>query len=102
MSILHSHFLKWASWASLVAPFIAYVLCSEVSTGHLFIHAPPYGQNVGLLVLCAFLVSAMVGVFVLLADVGFKRWRFFWLPLAGLILTYLLFVKALWFTRFLD
>jgi hypothetical protein len=44
----------------------------------------------------------MVGVFVLLADVGFKRWRLFWLPLAGLIFSGLLFSKALWFTHFLD
>jgi len=102
MSISRGNFLKWSSWASLIAPFIAYVLCSVVSTGHLFFHAPPWGNNVGWLRLCVFLVSTIVGVFVLLADVVFKRWCLFWLPLAGLILTYLLFIKSFWFAFFLD
>lgn len=83
-------------------PLIAYVLCSEVSTGHLFLHAPPYGRNVVLLRRYAFLVSTVIGGFVFLGDVGFKRWRLFWLPLVSLILTYLLYVETAELTRFID
>lgn len=83
-------------------PVIAYILCSEVSTGHLCLQQPAHGRNVILLRHCAFLVSAIVAVLVFMGDVGFKRWRSIWLPLAGLLLTYLLYVEAGWFTRFLS
>lgn len=102
MSTSRINLLKWSSLASLAVPLIAYVLCSEISTSHLFFHAPPWGRNVGLLRDYAFLVSAIIGVVVLLGDVGFKRWWLFWLPLAGLILTYFLYIEAAWFTMFLD
>src|SRR5438309_4197470 len=102
MSTSPSNFLRWSSWSSLVVPLIAYALCSEVSTGHLFLHAPPYGRNVGLLRHYAFLVSTIVGAFVLLGDVGFKRRWLFWLPLVCLILTCLLYMETAVFTRFLD
>lgn len=98
----YSRLLQWASWVSLVAPLLAYVLCSMVSTGHLFVHPPPSGRNVGLLRFCAFLVSAVINVLVLLGDAGLKRWRLSWLPLAGLALTCWLYLQAAWFTRFLD
>lgn len=94
--------LTWLSLASLVVPLVAYVLCSEVSTSHIFFHAPLFGRNVGLLRLYAFLSSAIFGVVVLLVDVGFRRWRLFWLPLVSLTLTCLLFIEAAWFTSFLD
>jgi hypothetical protein len=90
------------SWASLVVRLIAYVLCSEVSTQHLFWHAPLYGRNVGLLRRYAFLVSTIIGCLVLLGDFGFKRWRLFWLPFVSLTLTYLLCIETAVFTRFLD
>ena len=101
MRTSHKISLAWLSLVSLAVPLVAYVLCSEVSTSHLFLHAPPWGRNVGLLRHYAFLVSAIFGVVVLLGDVGFKRWWLFWLPLVSLILTYLLYVKADVFT-FLD
>jgi hypothetical protein len=101
MSAPHKTFLTWSSWASLVAPLIAYVLCSAVSTGHLFSHAPLYGRNIPLLRHYAFLVSIIIGAFVLLGDIGFKRWWLFWLPLVSLILTYLLYAETAVFT-FLD
>jgi hypothetical protein len=83
-------------------PLIAYVLCSEFSTRHLFFHAPPWGQNVGWLRHYAFLASAIIGVIVFVGDVGFKRWWLLWLPLASLILTNLLYIEAAWFTMFID
>ena len=43
---------------------------------------------------CGFLVAAAVGAFVLIGDIGFKRWRFVWLPLVGLAFTYWLYVRA--------
>jgi hypothetical protein len=94
--------LTWLSLASLVVPLVAYVLCSEVSTSHILFHAPLFGRNVGLLRFYAFLSSAIFGVVILLADVGFRRWRLFWLPLVSLTLTSLLFIEAAWFTSFLD
>jgi hypothetical protein len=97
MSTAHINFLRWSSWASLVVPLIAYVLCSEVSTGHFFSHAPLYGRNIPLLRHYAFLVSTIIGGLVLLGDVGFKRWLLLWLPLVSLLLTYLLYVGALEF-----
>ena len=102
MRTSHKTFLTWLSLASLAVPLVAYVLCSEVSTSHVFFHAPPWGRNVGLLRHYVFLGSAIFGVVVLLGDVGFRRWCLFWLPLVGLTLTYLLYVEAAWFTRFLD
>ena len=102
MRTSHKTFLTWLSLASLAVPLVTYVMCSEVSTSHLFFHAPPWGHNVGLLRHYAFLVSAIFGVVVLLGDVGFKRWWLFWLPLVSLTLTYLLYIEAAWFTRFFD
>jgi hypothetical protein len=98
----HLNVLKWSSWASLVVPLVGYALCSLNSTGHLLVHAPPWGRSVGVLRVYAFLVSATIGFIVLLGDVGFRRWRLCWLPLAGLILTYLLYAEAAWFTRFFQ
>ena len=95
-------FLRWSSWASLALPLLAYVLCSEVSTRHLFFHAPPWGQNVSSLRFAAFLTSAIIGALILLGTVAFKRWRLLLFPLASLMLTYLLYVQAAWFTTFLD
>ncbi len=94
--------MRWLSWASLALPFIAYVLCSLVSTGHLWLHAPPWGRNVDLLRDCAFLVCAVMGVLALCANLGSKRWSLLWLPAGELALTYLLFTEAAWFTRFLS
>lgn len=102
MRTSHKTFLTWSSLASLAVPLIAYVLCSEVSTGRFFYHAPPWGRNVGFLRHYAFLVSAIIGVVVLLGDVGLKRWWLSWLPLMSLIFTYLLYIEAAWFTRFID
>jgi len=94
--------LRWSSWASLALPVVAYILCSEVSTSHLFFHAPPWGQNVVMLRQYAFLGCAVIGAIVLLGDIGFKRWNLFWLPLVSMVLTYLLYVEAARFTRFLE
>src|ERR1039457_4862297 len=101
MSTSHINFLRWSSWVSLVVPLVAYALCSEVSTGHLFSLTPTYGRSFPLLRHYAFLVSTIIGAFVLLGDIGFRRWWLFWLPLVSLILTYLLYVKTDVFT-FLD
>jgi len=94
--------LRWYSWMSLLLPIVAYVVCSEASTGHLFFHQPSHGRNVGQLRHYAFLVSMIIGSVVLLGDIGFKRWRLFWLPFVSLIFTYLLYIEAAWFTRFYD
>jgi hypothetical protein len=100
-STSHVRLLRWSSWVSLLVPFIAYVLCSEASTGHLILQVPPYGRNVGLLRHYAFLASTIIASSVLVADVGFKRRRLIWLPLASLILTYFLYNETLKFTRFI-
>jgi hypothetical protein len=92
----------WSSWLSLALPFVAYILCSEFSTGHLCFHAPQFGRSVGFIRFYAFLVSAVVGVLVLLGDVSFKHWKLLWLPLVSLAFTYLLFVEAAMFARFYD
>jgi hypothetical protein len=103
MRTSHKTFLTWLSLASLAVPLVAYVMCSEVSTSHLFFHAPPWGRNVGLLIHYSFLVSAIIGVIILLGDVGFRRWWLALLPLLSLIFTYLLYIQAAWFfARFLD
>jgi len=96
------NFLKWSSWASLILPLLAYGLCSAVSTGHLFFHAPSAGISVGRLRYYAFLVSAIIGGFALIGDIGFKQRRLFLLSLLGLVLTYSLYTETAWFTGFID
>ncbi len=96
------NFLKWSSWASLALPLTAYILCSEASTGQLLLHRPVGGRNIGLLPLVTFLVSGIFGLTVLLETIKFKQWRLFWLPLASLILTCLLFVHSTIFSGFYD
>lgn len=94
--------LLWFSLASLILPFVAYLLCSVFSTGRFFLHAPSYGRNVVLLREYAFLASAIVGGMILLADLRFRWWRLVWLPLASLILTCFLFVWSAIFVGFYD
>jgi len=94
--------LLWASWLSLALPLVAFVICSEVSTGHLTFHHPLFGHNVGPLRYYAFLLTAIFGSLVLLADLGCKRWWLLWLPLAGLGFTWWFWQATLDFTRFLD
>jgi len=95
-------FLRWSSWASLALPFVAYILCSEASTGRLFLHSPSSGQNVGQFRFDAFVTSAIMGAFILSVTVAFKQWRLLLFPLASLILTYLFYVQAAWFTTFFQ
>ena len=94
--------LVWASWLSLALPLVAFVICSEASTGHLMFHHPLFGRNVGMLRYYTFLLTAVFGSLVMLTDVGCKRWWLLWLPLAGLGLTWWLYQAALDFTGFLD
>lgn len=102
MTASRRNFLIWASWLSLVLPLVSFVICSEVSTGHLIFHHPLYGHNVGPLRYYAFLLTAIFGLLVLLADLGSKRWWLLWLPLASFGLTWWLYQAALDFTGFLD
>ena len=44
----------------------------------------------------AFTVSGIVVGFIFLAEVGFKRWRLLWLPLASLLLTYYFYEVTYW------
>ena len=90
------------SWASVALPLIAYILCSEVSTGQLLLHRPVGGRNVWLLSLVTFLISGIFGVTVLVKTIEFKRRWLFWLPLASLILTCLLFMRTGIFMGFYD
>ena len=94
--------MKWASWGSLALPIVAYVLCSEVSTGQLYLSQPPHGRSVVLLRYFAFLVSALIAAVVLLVDLRLKRWRLAWLPLSSMLVTYCLWAEATVFARFLD
>ena len=90
MSTSHTKFLSWASWASLAVPLIAFVLYRAaytqqwLSTWHDLFLVRRY----------TFLVSAIVVAFILFGDVGFKRWRLLWLPLAALVLTCYLFAMT--------
>lgn len=99
---MKSKLLLWSSWLSLLVPLVAYILCSEVSTGHLFLHSPPYGRNVVVLRDYAFLVSAVVGGLVFLANVRFRQWKLLWVPLVSMALTCLLYTAADIFTGFLE
>src|ERR1017187_622426 len=100
MSTSHIKFLKWSSWASLVVPLIAYVLCKQAFTHHWFSHGT--WRDVVLVRRYAFLVSSIIGSLVLLRDAGSKQWRLFWLPLASLILTYLLYIETAEFTLYFS
>jgi hypothetical protein len=91
---------KWASWVSLVVPLIANILVED-SSSFLFFSPEPF-QNALLIQHYAFLISAIFGISVFLADVAFKRWRLFWLPLVSLILTYLLYFESGVFIGFAD
>ena len=83
-------------------PLIAYGLCSEVSTGHLFFSQPPYGRNVVLLRRYAFLASAIIAALVFPGDAGFKRRGLIWLPFVSMALTYWFYVEAAVFTGFFE
>ena len=83
--------LKWSSWVSLVVPFIAVILCRESS--HFWFSPEPFHSKI-LMRHYAFMVSTIIVVFILLADVGFKQWRLFWLPLVSLMLTYLFYFQT--------
>jgi len=98
MSMSRVNFLRWSSWASLVLPFMAYVLCREAYTQQWFSRGT--WHDVVLVRHYAFLVSAIIGASIVLGDVGFKRWRLFWLPLASLAFTYLLYVETVKFTLY--
>ena len=102
MNLSRRKILPWASWLSLTLPLVAFLICSEASTGHLMFRHPLFGRNVGTLRHYAFLFTALFGSLVLLADVRCKRWWLLWLPLASFGLTWWLYQAALDFTMFLD
>ena len=90
-STSHISFFRWSSWASLVVPLIANVLFLKSS--HFWFSPEPFHSEI-LMRHYAFMVSTIIAVLILLADVGFKQWRLFWLPLVSLMLTYLLYCET--------
>jgi hypothetical protein len=90
-------YLTVFSWFSLAAPLIVYGLCYLVYSPHwLMWRVLPLGRY-GLEDLTrhyGFLVAAVVGGLVLLADIGFKRWRLVGLPLVGLVFGCWLYLQA--------
>lgn len=94
--------LRWASWASISLPVIAYLFCSEFSTGHLLAYQPSHGVNVVALRHYAFLASGILGAIILGADLVLRHPRLLLLPVASLLLTCWLYSKASSFTRFLE
>src|SRR5436309_11597483 len=101
MNASRTRFLRFLSWFSLLVPFIAYSLCFVVfSSPYSWVSwiSPYRYSSVVLSRRYAFLVVAAIGVSVFFADLGFKRWRVVWLPLAGLAVAYWLYVRATEFT----
>jgi hypothetical protein len=108
MNESRKRYLTLFSWFSLVAPLIVYGLCYLVYSWPYPLprlgtwgipsyryDAEVFTRNYG------FLVAIVVGGLVLLADIGFKRWRLVGLPLVGLLLACWLFVKAGFFAYIL-
>jgi len=85
----------------VLTPIVAYALCSELSTGHLFAYRPGHGINVAPLRHHAFLASGIISGAIFLGDIVSRRWGLFWLPLVSLLLTWLLYFEAVSLTRFL-
>jgi len=106
MSDSRKRYVTLFSWFSLVAPLIVYGLCylvyswphplPRLGTWGIPIyryHAEVFTGRYG------FLLAIIVGGLVLLADIGFKRWRLVGLPLVGLAFTCWLYVQACFFAQ---
>jgi hypothetical protein len=74
MSTSNFNLFRWASWASLVVPLIANLLCRESS--HFWFSPEPFHSAV-VMRHYGFMVSTIIGFFVFFGDVGFKQWRLF-------------------------
>ena len=98
MNESRKRYLTVFSWFSLAAPLIVYGLCYLVYSPpcRLMWRVLPVDRSgaEALTGRYGFLIAAAVGGLVLLADIGFKRWRLVWLPLAGLVLWYWFYVQA--------
>jgi hypothetical protein len=108
MNELRKRYLTFFSWFSLFAPLIVYGLCYLV-------YSPPYPlDRLGTWGIPSyryegevftrhygFLLAIVVGGLVLLADIGFKRWRLVGLPLVGLVFACWLYVQAGFFSYIL-
>jgi len=80
------------SWLTVALPFIAYGMCAW-SFSHPWSDSGPY-LSVVLMRRYAFLASFLIAGGVLCADLGFKKRRQIWKPLAGLALTGLFYALA--------
>jgi hypothetical protein len=92
-------YVKYFSWFSFAVPFIAYGLCLMVYDHPDFwswiprIAPMPFKA-------CAetrrygFLITAVIVTFILLLDIGLRRWRLVWLPLAGLAFAAIFYLWA--------
>jgi len=95
--ILIARFLTFLSWFSLAAPFIAFYLLHLVYSAAFTRTSGIWEWPVRHLTLTwhyALSVSAFVGALALFGDIRFKRRRLVWLPVAGLILGFFLYVMV--------
>jgi hypothetical protein len=107
MSESRKRYLTLFSWFSLFAPLIVYGLCYLVYSppyplDRLVWWGVPWGHRYDAEVFTrhyGFLVAIVVGGLVLLADIGFKRWRLVGLPLVGLVFACWLYVQAGFFLQ---